>query len=376
MTENTIEKASLPETAAPVIHVSPSPHLADQALTTQRIMLDVVIGLIPVALMALSVFRLYAVKQLAICIVSCLAAEALFARMRGRALPLKDCSALVTGIILALSLPGPAPWYVGVIASFVAIGIGKAIFGGIGMNIFNPAMVGRAFVMIAFASALAASGYQDVNSSVDAVTQATPLDTFKQTGAVAPLSALFFGLTNGSLGDGIHTAVDILVTGGRQGTRKGDHDKGPSYHGRVEDVHADPAKDGFTDPDSHEGGDHPHIPGRRPRKRKGQDDTGDQGRKILERQSPSAHLGEQRFGRQAADDTDRKLLDRVKAKHIQRHENDRREADNHVQHDALGGQGLVGQMRRGRHVDHGRRYLGWGCLFNGFFRHVFLIASF
>ena len=99
----------------------------------------------------------YAVKQLAICVVSCLAAEALFTKMRGRSLPLKDCSALVTGVILALSLPGPAPWYVGVIASFVAIGIGKAIFGGIGMNIFNPAMVGRAFVMIAFASALAAS---------------------------------------------------------------------------------------------------------------------------------------------------------------------------------------------------------------------------
>ena len=211
MTENTIDKAIPSETPAPVIHVSPSPHLADRALTTQRIMLDVVIGLAPVVIMALYVFRLYAVKQLAICIVSCLAAEALFARMRGRALPLKDFSALVTGIILALSLPGPAPWYVGVIASFAAIGIGKAIFGGIGMNIFNPAMVGRAFVMIAFASALAASGYQDVNSSVDAVTQATPLDTFKQTGAVAPLSALFFGLTNGSLGE--TSALACLIGG-------------------------------------------------------------------------------------------------------------------------------------------------------------------
>ena len=61
--------------------------------------------------------------------------------------------------ILALSLPGTAPWYVGFIASVVAIGIGKAIFGGVGMNLFNPAMVGRAFVMIAFASVLAAGGY-------------------------------------------------------------------------------------------------------------------------------------------------------------------------------------------------------------------------
>jgi electron transport complex protein RnfD len=211
MTENISAKASEAAAAAPVIHVSPSPHLADQALTTRRIMLDVVIALVPVMLMALYVFRAYAVKQLAICIVSCLAAEALFTKMRGRALPLKDFSALVTGIILALSLPGPAPWYVGFIASFVAIGIGKTIFGGIGMNIFNPAMVGRAFVMIAFASALAASGYQDVNSSVDAVTQATPLDTFKQTGAVTPLLNLFLGLTNGSLGE--TSALACLIGG-------------------------------------------------------------------------------------------------------------------------------------------------------------------
>jgi electron transport complex protein RnfD len=122
MTENILSKPPETESAAPVIHVSPSPHLADQALTTQRIMLDVVIGLVPVIAMALYMFRLYAVKQLAICVISCLAAEALFARMRGRAVPLKDCSALVTGIILALSLPGPAPWYVGVIASFVLSG--------------------------------------------------------------------------------------------------------------------------------------------------------------------------------------------------------------------------------------------------------------
>lgn len=195
----------------PIIHVSPSPHLYNQKLTTQRIMLDVVIGLAPVIAMALFVFRAYAVKQLAICVIGCMAAEALFTKMRGRALTLSDCSALVTGIILALSLPGPAPWYVGVIASFAAIGIGKAIFGGVGMNIFNPAMVGRAFVMIAFASALAASGYQDAASAVDAVTQATPMDVYKLTGQVTPLTALFFGLTNGSLGE--TSALACLIGG-------------------------------------------------------------------------------------------------------------------------------------------------------------------
>ena len=68
MTENILSKPPETESAAPVIHVSPSPHLADQALTTQRIMLDVVIGLVPVIAMALYMFRLYAVKQLAICV--------------------------------------------------------------------------------------------------------------------------------------------------------------------------------------------------------------------------------------------------------------------------------------------------------------------
>jgi len=211
MAEITQTAASDPGLAAPVLHVSPSPHLANQALTTRRMMVDVVIALVPVVAMALIVFRGYALKQLLICIAGCLAAEALFTRMRGRALPLADCSALVTGIILALSLPGPAPWYVGVIASFVAIGIGKVLFGGVGMNIFNPAMVGRAFVMIAFASALAASGYQDAASGVDTVTQATPMDLYKLTGQVTPLGPLFLGLTNGSLGE--TSALACLIGG-------------------------------------------------------------------------------------------------------------------------------------------------------------------
>jgi electron transport complex protein RnfD len=69
------------------------------------------------------------------------------------------------------------------------------------MNLFNPAMVGRAFVMIAFAGNLAASGYIDSASGVDILSQATPLTVYKQTGAATPLSLLFWGQTNGSLGE-------------------------------------------------------------------------------------------------------------------------------------------------------------------------------
>jgi electron transport complex protein RnfD len=199
------------EEAAPVIHVAPSPHLSSTSTSTRQMMLDVLIGLAPVVGMAIYVFQMYAVRQLAICVSTCLLAEAVFTRMRGRTSTLWDFSAAVTGVILALSLPGTAPWFVGVIASVTAIGIGKIIFGGVGMNIFNPAMVGRAFVMISFATFLGASGYQDAGSAVDAVTQATPLDTYKQGGGVVSLSALFWGLTNGSLGE--TSAVACLVGG-------------------------------------------------------------------------------------------------------------------------------------------------------------------
>ena len=183
------------------LHVAPSPHLSKIGQSTQRMMMDVLIALAPVTAMALFVFQWYAVKQLAVCLISCLAAEALFTKMRRQPLHLKDFSAVVTGVILALSLPGTAPWFVGFIASFVAMGIGKIIFGGIGMNLFNPAMVGRAFVMIAFASMMGASGYEDAGSYVDVITQATPLTAFKQSGIGSPLSSLFLGITNGSLGE-------------------------------------------------------------------------------------------------------------------------------------------------------------------------------
>jgi electron transport complex protein RnfD len=189
------------DATVPVIHVSPSPHLVQSAASTRRMMVDVLIALGPVVAMSVFVFRGYALFQLAVCLGGCLLAELLCVKMRGRPATLKDGSAMVTGIILAMSLPGTAPWYVGAIAAFVAIGIGKLIFGGLGMNLFNPAMVGRAFVMIAFAGALAASGFEDVSSAVDAISQATPMNAHKMNGGVAPLEDLFWGTTNGSLGE-------------------------------------------------------------------------------------------------------------------------------------------------------------------------------
>ncbi len=195
----------------PVINVAPSPHVFSMGMTIPVMMRDVLIALVPAVGMAVYFFHWYAVKQLSICVLACLGAEAVFTRMRNRPLSLGDLSATVTGLILGLSLPATAPWYVGAISAVVAIGIGKIVFGGLGMNIFNPAMVGRAFVMIAFAGKMAASGYIDPASGIDALSQATPLSAFKQFGATVPLSSLFWGTTNGSIGE---TSALICLLGG------------------------------------------------------------------------------------------------------------------------------------------------------------------
>lgn len=186
---------------APVLGVAPGPHIQSGALTTRRMMYDVLIGLVPLAATALWVFRGGAVFQIVIGLAAALAAEAAFTLMRGRRPTLADGSAAVTGLILALSLPATAPWYVAAVGAMVGIGIGKIIFGGLGQNIFNPAMVGRAFVMIAFPSLVGATAYVDLTSTVDALTHATPLTALKMEGAATALGPLFLGTVNGSIGE-------------------------------------------------------------------------------------------------------------------------------------------------------------------------------
>lgn len=234
MTEGKAEKveggaAGEAAAAAPAVQVAPSPHLSDAAVTTRRMMVDVLIGLGPAMAMAVLAFRWYAVVQVGLCVLSSLGAEAAFTWMRGRPVRVSDCSAAVTGVILGLSLPWSAPWYVAVVGSVVAMGLGKAVFGGLGYNIFNPAMVGRAFVMLSFAKVMGASAYVYGESGLRVVTEATPLTIAKKVAAdvaagrvVGPdvglqmaqareLWPLFVGNVNGSLGE---TSALALLVGG------------------------------------------------------------------------------------------------------------------------------------------------------------------
>jgi electron transport complex protein RnfD len=227
--EAAAEQPEAEKPAPPAIAVAPSPHLSWTAITTRGMMVDVLIGLLPVIAVSVLMFRWYAVVQIGICVLSCLASEALFTWMRGRPMSLSDGSAVVTGVILGLSLPWSAPWYVAVIGSLAAIGLGKAAFGGLGHNLFNPAMVGRAFVMLSFAKALGASAYVTTAASLNVVTQATPLTVAKkyaadlaagkavagdlevQFEAARALWPLFVGQVNGSLGE--TSALAALIGG-------------------------------------------------------------------------------------------------------------------------------------------------------------------
>jgi len=131
------------------ITVSSAPHIS-KPLSTRTVMIDVIIGLIPAMAAAGYYFRIYAIILIPTCVISAVATEWLCNLIRKKPNSLGDFSAVVTGIILALSLPPSLPVWAAIIGSVFAVAIGKMVFGGLGANIFNPAMVGRAFLTASF----------------------------------------------------------------------------------------------------------------------------------------------------------------------------------------------------------------------------------
>ena len=176
------------------ITVSPSPHIS-RPLSTRRVMIDVIIGLVPAVAAAGYYFRVYALILIPTCVISAVATEWLCNLIRKKPNSLGDFSAVVTGIILALSLPPGLPAWAAVIGSCFSIAIGKMVFGGLGANIFNPAMVGRTFLTACFGMLMTswmvpatvdstmpkiAPTEASTKTIVDARTQATPLALSKQ----------------------------------------------------------------------------------------------------------------------------------------------------------------------------------------------------
>ena len=198
--------------------VAPSPHLHGE-FSTPRIMRDVVIALIPAFALSLFIYGLNALVVTAIAIVSCMFFEWLINRfMLRRASTLGDWSAVVTGTLLAFNLPANiSPWLI-VLGALVAIGIGKMSFGGLGRNLFNPALVGRVFLLISFPVQMTL--FPDT-PGVDAITGATPLAFVKEamkTGTpvadILPnidLGGMLLGFKDGSMGE--IGALALLIGG-------------------------------------------------------------------------------------------------------------------------------------------------------------------
>lgn len=186
--------------------LSVSPHLRNKTNTT-IIMLDVVIALLPALVMSAVVFGLRALILVAVCVASCVLAEFLFGLLVKKPCTIGDLSAVVTGILLAFNLPVGLPIWQAVIGSVVAIIVVKQLFGGLGMNFANPAIVGRIVMFLAFSGTM--SNYQIPDATGELVATATPLVA---TGNDVPtLFNLFIGNNNGCIGE---TCAAALIAGG------------------------------------------------------------------------------------------------------------------------------------------------------------------
>ncbi|MGB2762929.1 MAG: RnfABCDGE type electron transport complex subunit D [Candidatus Aminicenantaceae bacterium] len=198
-----------------IIILQSSPHFKDKD-SVPKIMYAVIISLAPAIFTSLYFFRFKALVLLLSCVAACLTTEALFLFLRRKPLhSLLDGSAIITGLLLAMTLPPSLSPELAVIGAVVAMAIGKQVFGGLGNNIFNPALVGRAFLQTAFPVAMT-TWIPPVMTKVDILTYATPLGNLKFENAVAQgtltsLKDLFFGNTGGCLGE---TSALALILGG------------------------------------------------------------------------------------------------------------------------------------------------------------------
>ncbi len=189
--------------------ISSSPHISSKD-SVPSIMYTVIIALIPAVLSAVYFFRWDAVRIILISVITAMITEFIFLYGRKKDTSMVfDGSAIITGLLFALTLPpGLKSWFV-VIGAFVSIALGKQIFGGLGYNIFNPALVGRAFLQAAFPVAMTTWKPTVLIANVDAKTFATPLGSFKFSHVLLKLKDLIIGNVGGSLGE--TSAIAILI---------------------------------------------------------------------------------------------------------------------------------------------------------------------
>ena len=195
-----------------------TPHLHSGA-ETRRIMTDVVIALLPAAVLAPWFFGWNAAVVIVVAVLTAELTEAGCKKLMGRPVTPLDGSATVTGLLLALLLPATMPWYIVALGAAMAIGLGKMVFGGLGQNPFNPALIAYVFMKVSFPARFAEMPANAL-AGVDSVTQATPLQTFQgvRLGTtemadvlVISKTKMFLGVQAGAMGE---VAAAALLLGG------------------------------------------------------------------------------------------------------------------------------------------------------------------
>jgi len=193
---------------------SSSPHI-HSGESISRIMFTVAITLLLPTFAGVYFFGLRALGIVIVTSIAAMLTEAIFQKLRNRPITIYDGSALVTGMLLALNLPPGLPYWMAVVGAVVAISLGKQIYGGLGANPFNPALIGRVFLMITFTGPMTTwinpvDGTTSA-STVDSVTSATPLALMKMEGISTDYVRLLLGNVGGSLGE---TSALLIILGG------------------------------------------------------------------------------------------------------------------------------------------------------------------
>lgn len=193
-------------------NLSVSPHVREQT-TTQSVMRDVVIALLPVLAFGVYHFGFGALQVILLSVVTCVAGEALFDLAVKKPCTVFDGSAVVTGLMLAVNLPATAAWWMPVLGGLFAVIAVKMLFGGLGQNFMNPALAARCFLLISFPDRM-------TDFTLDGVSSATPLAALK-AGEMPDLLTLFFGFHGGCIGEvsalavltgGVYLAVKKVIT--------------------------------------------------------------------------------------------------------------------------------------------------------------------
>ncbi|KXB06090.1 hypothetical protein AKJ53_01330 [candidate division MSBL1 archaeon SCGC-AAA382F02] len=186
------------------LKAAPAPHIKD-SISVQRIMYSVLIPLIPASVFGVYFFGLHALFVIIASILAALVTEFVGLRLMGRSFRM-DGSAIITGLLLALTLPPTVPIWMPMIGAAFGIAIGKLAFGGLGNNIFNPALVGRLFLFGSWPAKMTSWV-----EPFDAVTTATPLAQWNAGSITASISDLFYGSVGGCIGE---TSALALLAGG------------------------------------------------------------------------------------------------------------------------------------------------------------------